>query len=69
MNKMIAKHNTKGAVLPKSHHIDNSQDVNLFVGMAIITYKNCKAMDIVNNETFKITDIYDQYVKFGNKRV
>ncbi len=69
MNKMIAKHNNKGLVLPKSQHIDNSQDVNLFVGMPIIAYKNCKAMDIVNNETFKITDIDDQYIEFGNKRV
>ena len=37
--------------------------------MPIIAYKNCKAMDIVNNESFKITDIDDEYIKFGNKRV
>lgn len=69
MNKMMEKYNSKGLFLPKSKFIDNSQDVNLFVNMPIIAYKNCKAMDIVNNESFKITDIDDEYIEFGNKRV
>jgi ATP-dependent exoDNAse (exonuclease V) alpha subunit len=69
MNKMIAKNKSVGVYLPKLNYIDNSQDVNLFVDMPIIAYKNCKALGIVNNESFKITDIYNNIIEFGNKRV
>jgi hypothetical protein len=66
---MMEKNNIKGLYLPKLKFIDNSQDVNLFINMPIISYKNCKAMDIVNNESFKITNIDNEYIEFGNKRI
>jgi ATP-dependent exoDNAse (exonuclease V) alpha subunit len=69
MNKMISKNKSVGVALPKLRYVDNSQDVNLFVGMPIIAYRNCKALDIVNNESFKITNIDDENITFGNKRV
>lgn len=69
MNKMMEKNNIRGLYLPKLKFIDNSQDVNLFINMPIISYKNCKAMDIVNNESFKITNIDNEYIEFGNKRI
>jgi len=68
MNKMIAKHKKKGVALQKLPNIEHSQDVNLFVGMPIISYKNCKQLDIVNNESFKIIDIVDDYIIFSNGR-
>ena len=36
---------------------DNSQDVELLAGMPIIARKNCKELNICNNETFTIKEI------------
>jgi ATP-dependent exoDNAse (exonuclease V) alpha subunit len=68
MNKMIAKNKSKGLYLPKLRYVENSQDVNLFEGMPIIAYKNSAKYNIINNESFKITDIDDDCIEFGNKR-
>jgi ATP-dependent exoDNAse (exonuclease V) alpha subunit len=39
------------------------------VGMPIISYKNSSKLDIVNNESFVITDIDNDTIEFKNKRV
>jgi ATP-dependent exoDNAse (exonuclease V) alpha subunit len=53
-----------GLYLPKLRYKDNSQDVNLFVCMPIISYKNSSKLDIVNNEYFVITDIDIDTIEF-----
>ena len=47
----------KGLFLEKFEYDDNSQDVYLLEGMPIIARKNCKELDIFNNETFIIKEI------------
>ena len=47
----------KGLFLEKFEYDDNSQDVYLLDGMPIIARKNCKELDIFNNETFIIKEI------------
>jgi energy-coupling factor transporter ATP-binding protein EcfA2 len=69
MKKMIMKKKSVGLYLPRLKHNDNSQDVNLFVGMPIISYKNSSKLDIVNNESFVITDINNDTIEFKNKRI
>ena len=50
-----------GLFLEKFEYDDNSQDVYLLKGMPIIARKNCKELDIFNNETFIIKEIqYDR---------
>ena len=43
--------------LSKLDYDDNSQDVNLISGTPIIARKNCKELDIFNNETFMVEEI------------
>ena len=53
--------NTNGVFFEKIEYDDNSQDVYLVDGMPIIARKNCKELDIFNNEMFIIKNI--QYEK------
>jgi hypothetical protein len=52
--------------LNKMKNDPHSQDVILFKGMPIISKVNNKEMDIINNETFTITDIKNNNISFKN---
>ena len=59
MNKFLAKKKKTGLglELKKLSYDKNSQDVKLYSGMPIIARKNCKPLNIFNNETFTIKEI------------
>jgi hypothetical protein len=59
MDKAVKKNNFRKEVFQfkKLSYDDNSQDVRLLSGMPIIARKNCKELNIANNETFTIKEI------------
>jgi ATP-dependent exoDNAse (exonuclease V) alpha subunit len=57
MNKFLAKKKKSGLEFKKLSYDKNSQNVKLYAGMPIIARKNCKSLNIFNNETFTIKEI------------
>lgn len=68
--KLMTKYQTNESIkVSRNFWNENSQDMILSVGMPIISFKNCKKMNIVNNETYTIDKIEDNTVYFSNSRV
>ena len=57
MNEKIKKYKEKALRWEKNKFDPHSQDVKLLPGMPIICKKNCKKLEIFNNETFTIKEI------------
>jgi ATP-dependent exoDNAse (exonuclease V) alpha subunit len=59
MDKVVKANKGRKQILKfnKLAYDDNSQDVELLSGMPIIARKNCKELNICNNETFTIKEI------------
>jgi ATP-dependent exoDNAse (exonuclease V) alpha subunit len=60
---------TKGEKIKikKLHYDDNSQDMEVCVGMPIIARVNNKKQDIINNKCFTINSIDDVYIEVCNE--
>jgi ATP-dependent exoDNAse (exonuclease V) alpha subunit len=72
--KMMDKQSKKygeGVKLPKNSKNPNSQDVELFEGMPIISMKTDAKIGIVNNEMFSIKSIYRDKIEItdGSKTI
>jgi ATP-dependent exoDNAse (exonuclease V) alpha subunit len=68
INRHFMNKKKGGLFLPKREWNENSQNVHLYVGTPIISYKNDKAKNIVNNETFIIDRIYKKKIYFRNEK-
>jgi hypothetical protein len=57
MNRFIAEHNPSTVFIPKHGNNPKTQDVRLAKGMPIIVHTTSKKMNILNSQTFEMTDI------------
>jgi ATP-dependent exoDNAse (exonuclease V) alpha subunit len=58
MNKIILENPDENVIeFKKLYYDDNSQDVKIIKGMPIIARRNCKELNIANNDCFTIKEI------------